>query len=716
MISRVFISLIAASLPAAAADAQSRYPESRQSEHVDVHHGIEVADPYRWLEQDVRQSPEVERWVAAQNRVTFAHLEALPGRDAIRERLTALWDYEKYGAPFKKGGRYYYWKNDGLQNQFVLYVSPSLDAEPQLLIDPNSWSEDGTVALSGTAFSKDGRYLAYGVQESGSDWRRWRVMEIASRRLLDDDLEWIKFSGVAWSGDSSGFFYGRYDAPQEGAAFHSLNHHMKVYYHRVGTVQSADVLVYRRGDHPDWGFAPEVTDDGSYLVISTWKGTDSRNRVSTRDLREPLAGIDDLVDSFDNEFSFVGNDGTLFYFQTDVDAPRRRVIAIDLEHAERDSWREIVPQSADTLVEVTLVGDLLFCRYLEDARSAVRIFDRSGQWLRDVELPSLGSADGFDGARADGETFYSFSSFTAPPSTYRFDLATGESTLLERATVDFDPDLYTVRQVFYRSKDGTRVPMFIAHKKGLELDGKNATLLYGYGGFDVSITPSFSISRLAWMEMGGVFAIANLRGGGEYGQAWHKAGTKLQKQNVFDDFIAAGEWLVANGYTSPAKLGIQGHSNGGLLVGAAMTQRPDLFGVALPGVGVMDMLRFHQFTAGRFWVDDYGSAEDPEEFRALYAYSPYHNLTAGTDYPATLVTTADTDDRVVPGHSFKFAARLQQAQAGEAPVLIRIETKAGHGAGKPTAKRIEEAADSWAFLAHHLGLGDPEVAEPAALN
>ncbi len=717
------LTLVALSLFALAARAETPpsatgfdYPETRKGDVVDDHHGTKVADPYRWLEDDVRESDEVAGWVEAQNKVTFAHLESLERREAIRERLTELWDYEKYGTPFQKAGRYYYYKNDGLQNQFVLYLLPELGAEPQVLIDPNTWSEDGTVALSGTAFSEDGRYLAYGVAQSGSDWRTWRVMEIESRKVLDDKLEWSKFSGAAWAADGSGFFYGRYEEPDEGAEFQDLNMNMRVFFHRVGTPQSDDVLVYERPDHPDWGFGITVTDDGRYLVLSTWKGTDARNRVSYRDLSEPYAGVVDLIDGFEEEYSFVANEGRRFFFMTSLDAPRRRLIAIDLDRPQPEHWEEVVAQSDDTLVTATRIGGSLFARYLQDARTAVRIHDLEGKHVRDLELPGVGSAAGFSGDHDDTETFYFFSSFTTPPSIYRYDLESGESTLMRQAVVDFDPADYEVRQVFYESKDGTRVPMFLAHRKGIELDGRNSVLLYGYGGFDIPLTPSFSISRLAWMEMGGVFAMANLRGGGEYGEEWHKAGTKLRKQNVFDDFIAAGEWLIANGYTEPGRLGIQGGSNGGLLVGAAMTQRPDLFGAALPAVGVMDMLRFHKFTAGRFWVDDYGSADDPEEFEALYAYSPYHNLVDGTEYPPTLITTADTDDRVVPGHSFKFAARLQEAHVGDNPVLIRIETKAGHGAGKPTAKIIEEVTDRWAFLAHHLELAEIEVAEPTALN
>jgi len=713
---RLTLALCALLLAATAHAGESDYPQTRKVEHVDTYHGVDIADPFRWLENDVREDGAVEAWVASQNEVTMAHLTGLPGRESIRQRLTELWNYEKFGTPFKKGGRYYYYKNDGLQNQYVLYLMESVEAEPQVLIDPNTWSDDGTIALSGTAFTNDGKYLAYGIQESGSDWRSWRVMEIESRKVLDDEIDWIKYSGVSWNGESTGFYYGRFAEPQEGAEFQSLNLNMQVYFHRLGTPQSEDTLILERPDQPEWGFATSVTDDGRYLAISTWKGTDSRNRFSYLDLTSPEAVIVDVVDHFDEEYSLIGNEGTTFFFQTNLEAPLRRVIAIDLENPAPEHWQEIVPQSASTLAAAYRVGDVIIGRYIEDAKTAVRLYGLDGEFVRDVEFPGIGSAFGFSGSDSDDETFYSFSSIATPPSIYRYDLESGASTLLRQSQVDFDPSAYAVGQVFYTSKDGTRVPMFVAHKKGIELDGSNATLLYGYGGFDISLYPSFSIGNLAWMEMGGVYAQANIRGGGEYGEAWHKAGTKLRKQNVFDDFIAAGEWLIANGYTSSDRLGIRGGSNGGLLVGAAITQRPELFGAALPAVGVMDMLRFHQFTAGRFWVDDYGSADDPDEFEALRAYSPYHNIVDGTHYPPTLITTADTDDRVVPGHSFKFAARIQEAQAGANPVLIRIETKAGHGSGKPTSKRIEELTDQWAFLAHHLSLNDPKVAEPEALN
>lgn len=688
----------------AAAEQSIRYPQTAIVDHRDEYHGVKVADPYRWLEEDVRESDEVAKWVEKQNEVTFGYLESIPERQTIKERLTALWDYEKYGSPFKAGGRYYYYKNDGLQNQFVLYMMDSLDAEPRVLFDPNTWSKDGTVALAGTAFSDDGRYVAYGIQEAGSDWRTWKVRDIEAGTDLPDTIEWVKFSGLSWTKDSKGFFYSRYDKPEEGAAFQALNKHHKVYYHRIGTPQSQDVLVYARPDQPDWGFGAGVSEDGRWLIITTWLGTDNKYRVTYKDLAEPYGLPVDLIDAFENQYSFIEADGYTFYFVTDKDAPRRRVIGIDVRRPEPQNWRTIIPESEDTLRGVGMVGNMLVASYLHDAATRVRLFDTVGNHVRDVEFPTFGTAGGFGGKRTDTETFYSFSSFATPPSIYRYDMITGESTLLRQALVDFDPEEYVVKQVFYSSKDGTRIPMFICHKKSITLDGNNPTLLYGYGGFDISLTPGFAVSRIGWMELGGVYALANLRGGGEYGQVWHEAGKLKNKQNVFDDFIAAAEHLIELGYTRPEKLAIQGGSNGGLLVGAVMAQRPELFGAALPAVGVMDMLRFHRFTAGRFWVDEYGSADDPEMFPVLKAYSPYHNLKKGVKYPATLVTTADTDDRVVPGHSFKFAAALQAAQGGNAPALIRIETRAGHGSGKPTDKIIEELADIMAFLARNLDM------------
>jgi prolyl oligopeptidase len=682
-------------------------PATKRIDHVDEYHGTRVPDPYRWLEDDVRTSDEVKAWVEAQNKVTFGYLESIPQREKIRKRLTELWNYEKFGTPSKRGGKYYFAKNNGLQNQFVLYEQDTLDAEPRVLLDPNTWSKDGTIALAGTSFSDDGQHMAYGIAEAGSDWNTWRVMKVASREVLPDELKWVKFSSATWTKDGLGFFYSRFDEPPKDAAFQQTNLNQKVFYHRVGSPQSDDKLIYKRPDEPKWGFQSEVTEDGRYLIVTVWKGTDDKYRVLYKDLSQDNAEFVELIDNFDQEYSFLGNDTTVFYFKTDLKASRKRVIAIDIAKPNPDNWREIIPESKDTLTGVDLVNNQFVTKYLQDARTQVKVFSLSGKLIREVELPGIGSADGFGGKREHTETFYSFSSYATPPRIYRYDLTTGQSRLLRQAKVDFKADEYEVRQVFYQSKDGTRVPMFITQRRGIKLDGNHPTLLYGYGGFNIPQTPGFSVNRAAWLEMGGVLAVANLRGGGEYGEEWHQGGTKLKKQNVFNDFIAAGEWLISNGYTKPQKLAIQGGSNGGLLVGAAMTQRPDLFGACLPAVGVMDMLRFHKFTAGRFWVDDYGSADNPDEFKALLAYSPYHNLRPGRKYPATLITTADTDDRVVPGHSFKFAAALQQAHAGTTPVLIRIETRAGHGAGKPTAKVIEEVADVWAFLVKNLGMQVP---------
>jgi prolyl oligopeptidase len=694
---------------APAAATALAYPDTATVEQVDNYHGTDVADPYRWLEDDVRVNDDVASWVEAQNAVTYDYLGAIEEREAIEERLTALWNYEKFGVPGKAGSHYFFSRNDGLQNQNVIYRQSSLDAEPELVVDPNTWSDDGTVALAGFEVSPDGRFAALAVQDGGSDWRTVRILNLETGELSGDEVSWMKFSPMSWDADSSGFYYSRYPAPAEGDEFQTLNHDQQVFFHQVGTAQETDRPVYARPDHPDWGFSPVVTDDGDYLVITIWKGTDSRYQVAYQRLNDPQQDAEPvmLIEGFDHDYTFVGNIGSRFFFRTDRDAPRGRLVSIDVE--SRDTgWTEVIPERDAVLRGVSHVGGQFVASYLRDARSEIRIHDPDGTLAREVALPGIGSVQGFGGEADDPETFYRFSSFNAPPTLYHYDVNTGESTLFKQAAVDFEPADYIVKQVFYDSKDGTRVPLFIAHKKGIELNGDNPTLLYGYGGFNIPLTPSFSITRLAWMEMGGVYAVANLRGGGEYGKEWHQAGTKLNKQNVFDDFIAAGEYLVAERYTRPERLAVLGGSNGGLLVGAVVNQRPDLFGAAIPAVGVMDMLRFDQFTAGRFWVDDYGSSSNPEEFEALYAYSPYHNLEDGTEYPAVLVTTADTDDRVVPGHSFKYAARLQAAQGGTDPVLIRIQTRAGHGSGKPTAVQIEETADMWAFLAENLDLQLPE--------
>jgi prolyl oligopeptidase len=682
-----------------------RYPNSPKVDQIDKYHGIDVPDPYRWLEDP--DSDESKAWIEAQNQVTFDYLQHIPKRESIKQRLTKLWDYEKYSVPFKEGDRYFYFKNDGLQNQSVLYTLTALDAEPRELLDPNKLSEDGTVALSGLAISEDGAWMAYGLSTAGSDWQEWYVRNIETGEDTTDRLKWIKFSGASWTHDHKGFFYSRYNEPNEATKLEDLNYFQKLYYHRLGTDQSEDVLIYQRSDQKEWGFSGSVTEDGRYLIVSVWFGTDPRNLIFYKDLSTPDSTVVELINTFEASYDFIDNidnDGSRFWFQTDLGAPRGRVIAIDITNPDRSAWQEVIPEAAETLGSVGVLNHQFVASYLKDARSQIKIFDLNGTFARQVELPGIGSAGGFGGKRSDTETFYSFTGFTTPPTIYRYNMVTGESTLFRQPQVDFNPNDYETRQVFYPSKDGTQIPIFITHKKGLALDGKNPTYLYGYGGFNASITPSFSVSNLVWMELGGVYAVANLRGGGEYGEDWHQAGTKLKKQTVFDDFIAAAEWLIANGYTSSAKLAIGGGSNGGLLVGACMTQRPDLFRAALPAVGVFDMLRFHKFTIGWAWTTEYGSSENPDEFKALYVYSPLHNLKPGTAYPATLITTADHDDRVVPAHSFKFAAALQAAHTGENPVLIRIETKAGHGAGKPTAKIIEESADRWAFLVKTLDM------------
>jgi prolyl oligopeptidase len=682
------------------------YPATARVDHVDTLHGTSVPDPYRWLED--LNSAETKAWVTEENKVTFAYLEQIPARPRLKERLTKLWNYERYGVPQREGGRYVFSKNDGLQNQSVLYTMRSLGETPRLLLDPNTLSADGTVALGPTAISDDGKLLAYGINVAGSDWQEFKVRDIESGSDLPDHIQWAKSSGAAWTKDGQGFFYSRYDEPAGTNLLKGVNYFHKVYFHKLGTPQSEDKLVYHRPDQKEWGFAAGVTDDGRYLALHVWHGTDTRNRFFYKDLAAPGSAVVELLNDFDADYTFIDNVGTVFYFRTDLKAPRGRVIAIDVAKPERTAWREVVGETKDRLQAVSLVNNQLICDYLKDARTEVVIHDLTGKLVRRVELPGIGTAGGFGGKREETETFYAFTGFTTPTTVFRYDLKTGTSELFRRPKVDFNPAKYETKQVFYTSKDGTRVPMFITHKKGLKLDGRNPTLLYGYGGFDISLTPSFSVSTVVWMEMGGVYAVPNLRGGGEYGQAWHEAGMKLKKQNVFDDFIAAAEWLIAKKYTSRDRLAISGGSNGGLLVGACMTQRPDLFRATLPAVGVMDMLRFHKFTRGWAWTSDYGSPDSAEEFRALLAYSPYHNLKPGVNYPATLVTTADHDDRVVPAHSFKFAARLQRCQAGPAPTLIRIETKAGHGAGKPTSKIIEEAADRFAFLVRELGM-EPQL-------
>jgi prolyl oligopeptidase len=687
------------------------YPVAKKVDQTDNYHGTVIADPYRWLED--ANSAETKAWVDAENKVTQDYLAAIPQRDGIRERLTQLWNYERYSAPYKEGGRYFYSRNDGLQNQAVLYTMKSLSDTPRVLLDPNTLAADGTVALAGTAVSPDGKLLAYSTAASGSDWNEIRVRDIESGKDLEDHVKWVKFSSTAWTHDGKGFFYSRYDAPQEATKLADVNYYQKLYYHKIGTAQDADVLVYDRPDQKEWGFSGTTTDDGRYLLITASQGTAHKNRVFYKDLAKADAPVVALIDQLEAAYEFIDNVGPVFYFVTDRKAPRQRIVAIDIRKPREANWKTIVAEGKQTLVDSHLINNQLVTAYLADARSVVKVTDLKGKQLREIALPGIGTVSGFNGKRGDTETFFSFTGFTNPTTIYLLDLKSGASSVFRQPKLQFDPAQYETRQQFYTSRDGTRVPMFIVAKKGIKLDGSNPTYLYGYGGFNISITPAFSPANLAWMEMGGVYAVANLRGGGEYGEAWHEAGTKLKKQNVFDDFIGAAEWLVNNKVTSPAKLAIGGGSNGGLLVGAAMTQRPELFGAAIPQVGVMDMLRFHKFTIGWAWTSDYGSSENPDEFKALVKYSPLHNLKSGTCYPATMITTADHDDRVVPAHSFKFAATAQAAQAGANPVLIRIDTKAGHGAGKPTSKQIEEVADRWGFLSRALKMNEAQTAPPA---
>ncbi len=677
--------------------AKPRYPEAARGDVTDSYHGVLVSDPYRWLEET--DAPATQRWIAEQNELTRGVLDSVPEREALVKRLTELWDYERFGLPERHGERWFVTRNDGLQNQAVLYQLDSLDAEPRVLLDPNKLSADGTMALSGLVFSHDGRYLAYGVADGGSDWNIWRVREVASGRDLEDELRWIKFAQPAWAPDSKGLYYARYDAPQPGKELEAVNLNQKLWFHALGTKQAQDSLVLERPDHPEWSFSPTVSDDGRWLVISVGRGTDPKNLVFLRDLSAANAQILGLVSEFEASYEFVDSSGETMYFRTDREAPRGTLASVELSlGGEIQLWRTVVGQTADTLDGADLVGSHFVLRYTKDARSAVRVHGMKGELVREVELPGVGSAGGFEGRAGDPTTFYSFASFRQPGAVYAYDTQSGASRLWRAPKLAYDPEAFTTEQVFYSSKDGTREPMFLTYKKGLARNGANPTLLFGYGGFNISLTPNFRASRIAWLERGGIYAQANLRGGGEYGEEWHAAGTKLRKQNVFDDFIAAAEFLVREKWTSPAKLAIQGGSNGGLLVGAVLNQRPELFGAAIPAVGVMDMLRFELFTIGWAWTSDFGSVKNEDEFHALRAYSPYHNVKLGAHYPATLVVTAERDDRVVPAHSFKYAAALQHAQGGPEPILIRIETRAGHGAGKPTSKQIDQAADELAFL------------------
>jgi prolyl oligopeptidase len=681
------------------------YPHTRSLDVSEDHFGERIADPFRWLENDVRNDADVRKWVSTQNEVTDAYLKTLPGREIFAARMKTLFNFERLGVPRKAGPYYFYMRNDGLQNQSVLWARRGLDGPARLQIDPNSWAKDGATALAEWTPSDNGRYLLYAVQDGGSDWRTLKVLDVGTGLVLDDEIKWVKFSGLAWKKDESAFFYSRFDEPESGAAFQSLNLNHKIYFHRIGTKQADDVLIYATPDRPRLGHTAQVTDDGAYLVITSAEGTDDRYEfhVARLDEKSPTGALKvrPLIEGLNHNWELAGSVGATFYFLTNKDAPRGRLVSLDARRGI-SSLRPLVVQSGDTMVGASMVGNRIILAYLGDAKSEaeLRLFD--GKMVAPVSLPGIGTAAGFGGKVGDPETFFAFSSFATPPTIYRFNTDTAKAEIWAQPKVAFNPADYVTDQHFYTSKDGTRVPIFVTRRK---TTGPGApTLLFGYGGFNVSLTPGFSATRLAWLEQGGVLAVANLRGGGEYGKDWHDAGRLARKQNVFDDFIAAGDYLITQQISAPGKLAIQGGSNGGLLVGAVVNQRPDLFAAALPAVGVMDMLRFNRFTAGRYWVDDYGDPGKEADFKVLRSYSPYHNIQSGKDYPAILVTTADTDDRVVPGHSFKYAAALQAANLGSRPHLIRIETRAGHGSGKPTDKIIAEAADQWAFIAKWTGL------------
>lgn len=692
-------------VPAQNANNKLVYPSTNTVDVSDTYHGISVADPYRWLEDT--ESDQTRQWIEAENKVTQDYLQALPGREDMRERLEKLWNYERYGIPTRRGDRYFYSHNDGLQNQSVFYTADALDAPRKVLIDPNNLSDDGTVALASTAITKDGTLVAYGLADGGSDWRTWKVRDVATGKDLEDEVRWVKFSGVAWLPDNSGFFYSRYDAPVEGSELLSTNENQKMYFHRLGTSQDDDQLILSRPDHPKWGFSPVVTEDGRYLVIHNWKGSEPKSQVFIKRLDQEDSEVKPLITGFDAEYNLIASVDETLYFLTDHEAPRRRLISVNADAAEREGWGEVIAESEDVIESASLFGEVFYVSSLKDARSLITRHNIDGSLIDEFELPGLGSVGGFNGYQDATETFFSFTNYVTPGAIYRVDLtspspAKADAKLWRQSELDLDLSQFVTEQVFCTSKDGTKVPIIITRHKDTKLDGSNQTLLYAYGGFNISLTPSFSPANAAWVDAGGIYAVANLRGGGEYGRQWHEAGMRLNKQNVFDDFISAAEFLISSGYTSNSRLGIRGGSNGGLLVGAVMTQRPDLFGACLPAVGVMDMLRFQKFTIGWAWVGEYGSSDEEDQIKNLMSYSPLHNVKEGTCYPATLVTTADRDDRVVPGHSFKFAAALQKAQSCDNPTLIRIETRAGHGAGTPVSKRIEEYTDLWTFLKANL--------------
>lgn len=676
---------------------QIEYPVTQKTDQVDEYFGTKVSDPYRWLEDD--NSKETKAWVQAQNKVTFNYLDQIPFREDLQNKLTEIWDYPKQSAPFKEGDKYFVYKNSGLQNQSVIYLKENLEDEGTLFLDPNTLSEDGTVSLTNFTVSEDGKYVAYGISRGGSDWREFYVRNIDTGEDLDDHIMWAKFSSISWYKD--GFFYSRYPEPKEGDELSGVNENSKVYYHKIGTAQADDKLMYEEPENPKRGFGAQVTEDDEFVILYATEST-SGNGLYFKSLKKKNAKFVKAINTFDNDYSVVGHYNGLFYVLTNYEAPKYRLIAIDPNNPAKENWTELIPEKDIVLNGISMVGGKMIANYMQDAHSVIKVFNMDGSFAYNIET-ELGTISGFGGKMDQNITFYSLTSFTTPSTVYMYDVAKNESTIYRQSEIDFDPTKYETKQVFYESKDGTKVPMFIVHKKGLELNGENPTLLYGYGGFNISLTPGFRITAIPWLENGGIYVQTNLRGGGEYGEEWHKAGTLMQKQNVFDDFIAAAEYMIEHNYTNPKRIAIQGGSNGGLLVGAVANQRPDLFQVALPAVGVMDMLRYHKFTIGRYWATDYGTSEDSKEmFEYLYKYSPVHSVPQNKDFPAMMVTTADHDDRVVPAHSFKYIAAVQDIAKSKNPTLIRIETQAGHGAGTPTSKAIEQAADMYAFVWYNM--------------
>jgi prolyl oligopeptidase len=689
--------LVIALLPACQKQgSQLTYPATKKVDVVDDYFGTKVPDPDRWLEDD--NSEETKKWVEEENKVTFAYLEKIPFREKIRQRLTEIYNYPRYSSPFREGEYYFFYKNDGLQNQSVIYIQKGLEGQPEVFIDPNILSPDGTVRIGLVAFSKDNRYVAISQSEAGSDWSEMKVMEIESKKELSDRIQWVKFSGAAWQGD--GFYYSAYERPEKGKELTARNEFQKVFYHKLGNFQEKDTLIYEDKEHPFREAGVDITEDGKYMFLITSEGTYG-NELYYKDLSVKNMEFESLIKGFEFNNYVIDNVGDKFLVYTNTDASNYKVVLMDPKNPSKDNWQTVIPEKPEVLEGASAVGGQLFCSYLKDAYTRVYQHDLAGNLVREIEFPALGTAGGFGGKRDDKILFYTFTSFTYPPTIYKYEIASGKSELFRKTEVKFKPEDFEAKQVFYFSKDKTKIPMFIVHKKGLKLNGKNPTYLYGYGGFNISEQPTFNVSNLVLLENGGVYALANLRGGGEYGEKWHRAGMLLNKQNVFDDFIAAAEYLINEKYTSKDKLAIAGGSNGGLLVGACLTQRPDLFKVAFPAVGVMDMLRYHKFTVGQGWVVEYGSSNDEKNFKNLYSYSPLHNINDGVAYPATLVTTADHDDRVVPAHSFKFAATLQEKHRGKNPVLIRIETRSGHGSSN-VSKAIAELTDKWSFMFYNM--------------